>query len=112
MKAKTMALSAIICAASVFGFNVTAAFAEPMTYELQAAEFSGVETQELSQAVRNRNTIIGVIAAGAAIAAISNHNKKHSDSYHDDDRGGDYHRDRGSSGRRNAPPPPPMPSRR
>lgn len=113
MKAKTLALTAVTCVAAIFGTSVPAAFAEPMTYDLQATEISSeVETQELSAAVRNRNRIIGAIVGAAAIGAIINHNKKHSDSYHDDDYGGgDYHdRNRRSSGRRNAPPPPPMPS--
>ncbi len=117
MKAKTLAMTAITCAAAIFGTSMTPVFAEPFTYELQATEIqSGVETQELSQAVRNRNTIIGVVAGAAAIAAIVNHNKKkHSDKnnhdYYDDyDRGGDYHdRNNNRNNRRNAPPPPPMP---
>ena len=96
--------------AAIFGTSVPAAFAEPMTYDLQATEI--VETQELSAAVRNRNRIIGAIVGAAAIAAIVDHNKKSRDSYDDDYGGGDYHdRNNRSSGRRNAPPPPPMPSR-
>lgn len=138
MNAKTMVLSAVICGASILGVNMTAAFAAPMTYELQAKEISeGVETQELSQSVRNRNRIIGAVIGAAAIGAIINHNKKHSDSYHDDDyddrydRRDRYDRDRyddrnqrdnsrprndfdnrnnGRHGERNAPQPPPMPS--
>ncbi len=137
MNAKSMVLSAVICGASILGVNMTAAFAAPMTYELQAREISeGVETQELSEAVRNRNRIIGAVIGAAAIGAIVNHNKKHSENYHDDDYD-DYDRynrhdhdryddrnqrdnsrprndfdSRGSSrsGDRNAPPPPPMPS--
>ena len=109
MKAKTLALTAVTCVAAIFGTSVPAAFAEPMTYDLQATEI--VETQELSAAVRNRNRIIGAIVGAAAIAAIVDHNKKSRDSYDDDYGGGDYHdRNNRSSGRRNAPPPPPMPS--
>ena len=110
MKAKTLALTAVTCVAAIFGTSVPAAFAEPMTYDLQATEI--VETQELSAAVRNRNRIIGAIVGAAAITAIVNHNKnKNNDSYDDDYGGGDYHdRNNRTSGRRNAPPPPPMPS--
>ena len=117
MTAKTLAMTAVTCAAAIFGTSMTPAFAEPMTYDLQATEIqSGVETQELSQAVRNRNTIIGVVAGAAAIAAIVNHNKKkkqQQERYNDDDYygGGDYHdRNNNRSNRRNAPPPPPMPN--
>ena len=113
MKLKTMAATAVTCVAAILGTSVPAAFAEPMTYDLQASEIqSGVETQELSAAVRNRNRIIGAVVGAVAIGAIINHNKKHSrDSYDDDYGGGDYHdRNNRSSGRRNAPPPPPMPS--
>lgn len=112
MKLKIMAVTAITCVAAIFGTSVPAAFAEPMTYDLQATEISAeVETQELSAAVRNRNRIIGAVVGAVAIGAIINHNKKHSRNYHDDDYGGgDYH-DRGHrhSGRRNSPLPPPMP---
>lgn len=112
MKAKTLALTAVTCVAAIFGTSVPTAFAEPLTYDLQAREItSEVETTELSAAVRNRNRIIGAIVGAAAIGAIVNHNKKkNNDRYEDDYGGGDYHdRSHRTSGRRNAPPPPPMP---
>ena len=111
MKAKSLAMTAIICAASIFGTNFATAYSAPFSYELQATKIENniepaenAETEQLSKKVRDRNRVIGAVLGIAAIAAIANHNDKH----RNDD---DYNRNRrrGSSDR-NTPPPPPMPS--
>lgn len=101
MKAKTLALTAIICAASFFGMNLTAAYAA--TFDTTTKIENNIQTEQLSQKVRDRNRAIGAVLGIAAIAAIVNHNDKHSDNNsHENYR----------NGRNNAPPPPPMPNNR
>ena len=121
MKIKTLALTAITCAASIFGTSMTTAFAAPI-YDLTSP--TQIETQDLSKSVRNRNTIIGAVVGAVAIAAIANHNNKKN---YDEDKSDNRYNDRDyrndnqhqsedyrnrNSGNRNAPEPPPMPSRR
>ena len=105
MKAKSLAMTAIICAASIFGTNFATAYSAPFSYDLQATKIeNNIETEQLSQKVRDRNRVIGAVLGIAAIAAIANHNDKH----RDDDN---YNRgSRRGSRDRNTPPPPPMPN--
>lgn len=98
MKAKTLALTAVICAASIFGTSFATAYAEPFSYDLQATEIeSNIEMQPLSQKVRERNEAIGAVLGIAAIAAIANHNDKHHNNdrhYNDRHRHNHYNHDR------------------
>ena len=97
MKVKTLALSAIICGASMLGLNFSTAYA---AINLQNANLEqNIEIEQLSQKVRDRNEAIGAVLGIAAIAAIANHNDKHRD-YH---RHENYHH----HGRHHMPPPPP-----
>ena len=105
MKAKTLAMTAIICGASFLGINLTPVYAASLDTVTNIE--SSVQTEQLSKRVRDRNRAIGAILGIAAIAAISNNDRHRDDHY---DRGGSQ---RGrSSGRhdRNTPPPPPMPN--
>lgn len=105
MKAKSLAMTAIICAASIFGTNFATAYSAPFSYDLQATKIeNNIETEPLSKKVRDRNRVIGAVLGIAAIAAIANHNDKH----RDDDNDNHYNRRR--NGRHNTPPPPPMPN--
>lgn len=102
MKAKTLVLTAIICAASFLGMNFTAVYAASLDTVTNIE--SNVQTEQLSKKVRDRNRAIGAILGIAAIAAIANNNR-HSDDHYDrgSQRGKGRHHDR------NTPPPPPMP---
>lgn len=105
MKAKTLALTAIICGASFFGLNLTTAYAA--AFDTVTKIENNIQTEQLSQRVRDRNRAIGAVLGIAAIVAISEHNK-------DRDRGSSHRRggyNRGNS-RHEAPPPPPMRHRR
>lgn len=102
MKVKTLALSAIICGASMLGLNFSTAYA---AINLQNEKIEqNIEIEQLSQKVRDRNEAIGAVLGIAAIAAIANHNDKHSDDYrhHNYRRHENYHH----HGRHHMPPPP------
>jgi len=103
MKAKTLAMTAIICGASFLGINFTAAYAASLDTVTNIE--SSMQTEQLSKKVRDRNRAIGIVLGIAAIAAIANNNKHRDDNY---ERGSQRGR---SGGRhdRNTPPPPPMP---
>ena len=103
MKAKTLAMTAIICGASFLGINLTPVYAASLDTITNIE--SSVQTEQLSKKVRDRNRAIGAILGIAAIAAIANNNR-HSDDYYD--RGSQRGRNSGRSDR-NTPPPPPMP---
>lgn len=103
MKAKTLAMTAIICGASFLGINLTPVYAASL--DTVANIESSVQTEQLSKKVRDRNRAIGAILGIAAIAAIANNNR-HSDDHYD--RGSQRGRNSGRSDR-NTPPPPPMP---
>lgn len=99
MKAKTLALSAIICGASILGINFSTAYAA--TKINTATIEQNIQTQELSQKVRDRNRAIGAVVG---VAAVANKNKHH-DHYREPYRPNDRH------GRHYPPPPPPRPHR-
>jgi len=87
MKAKSLAMTAVICAASIFGTNFATAYSAPFSYDLQATEIeNNIETEQLSKKVRERNEAIGAVLGIAAIAAIANHYDKH----HNDDNDRHY----------------------
>lgn len=100
MKAKTLAMTAVICAASIFGTSFATAYAAPFSYDLQATQIeNNIETQPLSQKVRERNEAIGAVLGIAAIAAIANHYDKHHNydndrNYNDRNRHDNYNHDR------------------
>lgn len=110
MKIKNLALSAIICGASIFGLNLPNAQA--------AADFGitnieqNTEIEQLSQKVRDRNR---AIAAALGIAAIVSavDNDYYDDDYYYHRRHGygyppPYHYGRGQYRHYPPPPPPPM----
>ncbi len=99
MKAKTLALTAIICGASFLGMNLTAAYAA--SFDTATKIENNIQTEQLSQKVRDRNRAIGAVLGIAAIVAITNNDKHKSGSHSDSNRSG--------NNRREAPPPPPMP---
>jgi hypothetical protein len=99
MKVKTLALSAIICGASMLGLNFSTAYA---AINLQNEKIEqNIEIEQLSQKVRDRNETIGAVLGIAAIAAIANHNDKHRDDYRHHN---DYYRNN-HHGRHHMPPP-------
>ncbi len=98
MKAKTLALTAIICGASIFGINLAPAYAAAQN--MQISQIEDTQTEQLSKKVRDRNRAIGAVLGIAAIVAISEHNKnKDRDNHHE------YNR----NGNQRTPAPPPMP---
>jgi len=103
MKAKTLAMTAIICGASFLGINFTSVYAASLDTVTNIE--SSMQTEQLSKKVRDRNRAIGIVLGIAAIAAIANNNKHRDDNY---DRCSQRGRNSGRSDR-NTPPPPPMP---
>ena len=103
MKAKTLAMTAIICGASFLGINLTPVYAASLDTVTNIE--SSMQTEQLSKKVRDRNRAIGIVLGIAAIAAISNNDRHRNDNY---DRGSQRGRSGGRSDR-NTPPPPPMP---
>ena len=97
MKAKVLAITAIICGASIFGMNIASAAA----FNIQTTQS---ETQQLSQKVRDRNTAIAAVVGVAAIAAASKHHDRHHSDYYDRY---DHDRNYNRPHRHNPPPPPP-----
>lgn len=88
MKAKTLALTAIICGASILGLNLTPVYA--------ATVESVPKIEEQSQSVRDRNRVIGAVLGVAAVAAVASKNKH------------DSRRDNYRQPQRHTPPPPPQ----
>lgn len=96
MKAKTLVMSAIICGASILGWNFSTAYAASNLDNFKINQ--DIKIEQLSQEVRDRNEAIGAVLGIAAIAAIANHHDKHKD---DNRYREDYHR----HGRHHNPPP-------
>ena len=89
MKTKTLVLTAIICAASIFGMNFSTAHAAT---NLQVG--SNLHTQQLSQQAQDRKKIVGTFLGIAAVNAANQQNKNKNDYRHE-------------SHHRHMPPPPP-----
>lgn len=100
MKAKTLALTAIICAASIFGTSAAPVYAATQNTPISQIN---IQTEQKSKKVRDRNRAIAAVLGIAAIAAIANNHDRHSER----NRNEDYNR----GSKRTPPPPPPMPHR-
>ena len=88
MKAKTLALSAIICGASILGINFSTVYAASKDLQTTKIE-QNIETEQLSQTVRDRNKVIGAVLGVAAISAVASKDKHNS--HHENYRRNDRH---------------------